>query len=440
MGSSQRSPRASAFQRFRALGIAFCLGAAGCGSALAGLAGRGEYPALATQLAARQQAGDLSAREARVLGHAVLRFELGASRKEAVSALASCAAGAEDELETVAAGDDDAAAEAAMLLLEVNAYSTGKAQEHREDTRDGFRALAARTSVSDGVARRKAFVDPSGRVRLAAFRAALEAADPDDHGPLREAALKEPLPLARTAALRALVRGGHEADKTVSLLRDLVQSAEKVEVPLAEDAYTALAQHPYYEAGGRALLERGFAREVSPPTVAGAIAALRLGREELRGPAEALLVRALEHGTDREQRFVYAAAPRPFTGALLAVAKMHAASTDRPLAVRALGALADSGTAAEQADALDRLAAYGKPLPVAPDDPVARAARGELARRNVVAVQAWLEADLRGSTSAKFAALSGLTSLDRGARAAPLLADADRAVRLATACALVRDR
>lgn len=442
MGSSQRLLLcAPGIQRFRALAIAVLLGGTGCGSALSGVAARGDYPALAPKLAARQAAGDLSDREARVLAHAVLRYEVGAARNEAVSALAGCAAGAEDELGTIAAGDDDDAADAAMLLLEVDAYSVGKAQEHLQDTRDGFRALAVRTLEGGGAAdaRRRAFVDPAGRVRLAAFRAAIEAADPEDHAALSEAVLKEPLPLARTTALRALVRGRHNPEVTVALLRDLVKRAQKTEIPLAEDAYTAFAQSPFYEAGGRELLERGFANEVAPPTIAGAIAALRLGRDPLRAPAMALLTRALRDGSEREQRFVYAAAPRPFVGELFAVAKVHAVSTDRPLAVLALGALADSGTAAERADALDRLTAYAKPLPEAPRDPVARAARGDLARRKVAAVQQWLEGDLRGDTAAKFAALSGLVSLDRSARAAPLLADSERSVRLATACALVRE-
>ncbi len=442
MGPMQRlPPYAPGIQRIRALAIAVFLGGTGCGSALSGLASRGDYPALAPKLGARQAAGDLGDREARVLAHAVLRYEVGAARKEAVSALASCAAGAEEELETIAAGDDDAAADAAMLLLELDAYVVGKAREHLQDTRDGFRAVAARTLESDGAGadRRKAFVDPAGRVRLAAFRAAIEAADPEDYLALSEAVLKEPLPLARTTALRALVRGRHTPEATVALLRDLVKRAQKAEIPLAEDAYTAFAQSPFYEAGGRELLERGFANEVTPPTIAGAIAVLRLGRDALQAPATALLTRALRDGSEREQRFVYAAAPRPFAGELFAAAKVHAVSTDRPLAVLALGVLADSGTTAERADALDRLIAYAKPLPEAPRDPVARAARGDLARRKVMAVQQWLEGDLHGDTAAKFAALSGLVSLDRSARAAPLLADGERSVRLATACALVRE-
>jgi hypothetical protein len=339
--------------------------------------------------------------------------------------------------------DDASGADAALLLFETDHFSAGTARKYVDDARDSFQALGTRTLVErDDARRRQRFVAPSARVRLAAFRAAAEAEAAADLPALAEAVLKEPSPQARTAALRAFMAGskrGEDAPRAVALLRELLGSGSAADVAFGEDAYAYLAQPPFLEAGGRELLESSFAK-VSPATLAGALALLRGGAAPptLRAKAEAHVLRGLNNGTEREQRFVYAAAPKPLAPALLRAAQKVAYCTDmgcsRTMAVAALEALMD--TPGEREHAQEFLTAYAKPADLT--DVASAAARAALARHHVANVQAWVELDLHGDRSAKVSAAYSLASLDRASRAAPLLADTDRVVRLATACAILK--
>ena len=187
---------------------------AGCGADPAvRAAARGDLPALHQQLDQRAADGKLDEGTVRdvaraVLEHDVARYE-GSEGARRVEALGGCASPLKGSLRRLSEGDDDAAASAAMLLLETDAVDVDAwADARRDDPNPRWRAVATRGSIGPGDAALRAARahDDDRRVRRAAIDAAGMAGCASDFPLLLEAARHDPETITRVDAVRMLAR------------------------------------------------------------------------------------------------------------------------------------------------------------------------------------------------------------------------------------------
>jgi HEAT repeat protein len=325
---------------------------------------------------------------------------------------------------------DEAGAAAALALLDAGELSQDDARQFATDPVAPWRAVGARALVrsEDRNQRLQALLDPDPRVRRQAVRAARDEKDPNDLGPLSEAARVDPEPIVRTEAVRALVDlEPLPAGELADVLRDLWPKADE---GLREDIAIAWASPRVWSDGGSEALLTLVASGQGPGVVEGAAAILRNGTMggEVVMEATAQMERAIAQGSRERRQQAIAGAPleRP---ELLAAVKKASEDGDLQVRVAALSRLAQ----AKQPGAVDGLVALA-----GTGSPVAQRARFALASLGDRRVQAWVEQDLQAEgAEARLGAATTLSAMGVAARAAPLLADADAAVRVKAACTIL---
>jgi hypothetical protein len=437
MWSMDACKRAAAHLEFApelALGLALLLVPACASSPAMHAADSGDRTALGSAVAEREKRGDLSNGEAASLARTVasrdLRAAKGADALALVEDVRSCARELSAPLEDRMATHDEAGAAAALELLDADELSQDDARAFATDPRPEWRAVGARALVrsEDRNLRLKALLDPDPRVRRQAVRAARDDQDPNDLGPLSEAARVDPEPIVRTEAVRAMVTleplpSGELADA----LRDLWPKADE---GLREDIAIAWASPRVWDQGGSEALLGVVASGHGPGVVEGAAAVLR--NENMGGEvvmeAIAQMERAIAQGSRERRQQAIAEAPleRP---ELLAAVKKTSEDGDLHVRVAAFARLAGG----KQAGAIDGLVELA-----GPGSSVAQRARFALASLGDRRVQAWVEQDLQAPDAAdRLGAATTLAMMGVAARAAPLLADADAAVRVKAACTIL---
>lgn len=422
------------------LAATIALAAMGCASAndAQKAALRQDFKALRAAIVAQHRAGDLDDDAAADIAEASAEGDLGLQKgwrgAQATLAWQACAADLEDVLEVRGDGDDDPAAAALWLLVAAGEEDADDFVDHDAPDEGGsawWRSLGARglTSDDDAAVRRLRIRDGEERVRLAAIKAADDALDPEDLDALLEAARLDPLPSARAGAVRAVGRiGGPHAALG---LKDVWFRAD---VRLRQTIASAWAAYPTYAQGGQRELLRVAEEESGEPAVAAAAALARSGGEHASFGRGAL-ARSIASGTQRERIFAIAVAPH--APEILKAVREASKDRDPGVAAAALARLSREGDDAERRAARDALLAQAKK-----DGGDGRAARGELARAGDLRAAPLAEkAIVSRLPGDRAAAARDLAALGRAHRASALLADSERDVRIAAACAiLARDR
>ena len=396
---------------------------------------RGDHAALHEAVAARESAGTLSNGEAASIAKEVARRELrtaaSGDASDRVRDVFPCAHELDDALADRMRVHDAAGADAALARIAGRGLTLEDARAFSTDADSGWRAVGARALVrrEDRKARLRALVDDAPRVRRQAARAARDAADPADLTALAEAARLDPEPIVRTEAVRAIavLAPGSEA---VNVLRYVWTVGD---VGLREDIALAWVSPSLWEAGGREALRVLVASGHGPGAIEAAAAVLRRGdaRGDVAGAATGQLGRSIASGSRATRLQALAQAPldRPD---LLGATRIAATDEDLEVRVGALSRLAVSN-GAHEASAIAALESLAQP-----GSPVAQRARFALAVAGDRRVQSWIEADLSAlAPEDRLGAATALATLGVSARAAPLLADADAAVRLRTACTII---
>ena len=336
-----------------------------------------------------------------------------------------------DSLEDRARRSDDAGGAAMLALLDGRPDRSGDEallRKHAASTNPLWRAVAARAAVGTklGDARRKFYVDPDERVRLAALRAALESPDRADAAALLEVARLDPNPLAQAIAARAT--GGMESADVVLALRDRYATADE---GLRQSIVDAWGRPPLAKAGGRRELiavaenQRGaYAIE------AGALLLQMGGDAEARAIGKRALLRAIGDGLSRDRVLAIGRAPIAESDVMQAL-RAAARDPDVPVKVAALKRLADVVETRTEAWAELRKLAEGG----------AREALFALARAGDPAAVERVSKELaKADPEARLAAMNVLIAARRFAIAADLLADANAGVRMRASCAVLSAR
>jgi hypothetical protein len=284
----------------------------------------------------------------------------------------------------------------------------------------------------DRALRLRALVDDDPFVRRQAARAAHDAGDAADLGALGEAARLDPEPIVRTEAVRAMAALPASASgQAADMLRDLWTAGDD---GLREDIALAWAAPAIWDAGGREALRVLVAGGRGPGAIEAAAAILhhRDASPESTQAAVGQLVRSIEIGPRVTRMQALAQAPLDRSDLLTAVEKA-ASDDDLEIRVGALSRIAGVASGPRQAAAVAALEALAQP-----GGDVAQRARFALASARDRRVQAWIEGDLRApAPEDRLGAATSLAMMGVPARAAPLLADADAAVRVRAACTIV---
>ncbi len=433
--------------RFRAFLFIFLVG---CGeSAAVSAARRGDSAAVARAIEPALRAGKLgdddAARIARAVAVNAIESSKGDDAQARVRDVRSCATALSSTLDERSKTHDAAGAEAAATLFDIGELSEGSARRWLVDTSDDWRAIGARGLVrdEDRAARSKALVDPSVKVRRASMRASAAARDTRDVPALLEAARVDPDLMARSEAVRAVSRIDPRGGDVAVRLHDLWSTSDDA---LREDIARAYMSPNIAASGGAEELRGLLAAGHGPGVVSGAaivIMGTRMGPNgepmwdaETRKSAVAILVRTIDEAPRRDRLLAIAMAPLSSDDVRAAIRRATVETNDLETREAALSRTLEIPT--ERAAAAKTLLAFASPT--SPEH-VARRARLALAAGGELSVQAWIEADLKSpEPEARLLAASALVSLHRGARAAPLLADADAHVRTSAACALLAGR
>jgi len=156
--------------------------ASGCASSSAVRAARtGDFASLKRQIDARSRQGKLTNGEAADIARAVAGREIASARSPAdasarVRDVRACARELDSELAARMDTHDEAGAEAALARLDMGKLDAGSVRKWVNERDDAWRAVGARGLVrtdDDRVARQRALVDPSPRVRRAVDTARL---------------------------------------------------------------------------------------------------------------------------------------------------------------------------------------------------------------------------------------------------------------------------
>jgi hypothetical protein len=342
----------------------------------------------------------------------------------------ACAHALSDSLEVLGRSDGDAGAAATLALLDGGADKDGddRVRRYGASTNPLWRAVAARAAVGEklGSFRRASYADPDERVRLAAFRAALETGDRADRGALLEAARLDPNPLGQALASRAV---GAIADGQVVLaLRDLYARADP---GLRQSIVDGWGGKEAAAAGGIRELIRVAENDGGAPSIEAARVLLRFRLEQdAAATGTRALVRAMGEGLARDRVLAIMDAPADDVQVRAGLA-MAARSSDASVRIAALSRLAESKV--ERARVQRELFGLAKggwkqalyALARTGDRWAARAVASDLSSP---------DRETRLAAARLFIGIGNLAS------AADLLADADPRVRMTTACALLNAR
>jgi hypothetical protein len=427
------------------------VGLLGCGASPAlRAAEEGNLPELKRAIADEVRRGDLDADEARGIARTVASAEaenaagpVGADR---IRELLPCAKEIQGALERRAEANDEVGAVAAFGLLEeglatpeelgpraLSAAGAAGSAKVGDTAAAAWRAVRARslTAPGQGQERRRWMLDGDEGVRVAALRAAVDAAEASDTEALIEAARLDPNQLARTLAIRAL--GAIGGERVVLALKDIWAFVDE---PRRQVITTAWAAPRAIEAGGRRELLVVAETQKGTLGIAAAIALVRVGGA---GSASALgvLARAIEAGTTRDRIFAINVSPLTAQPIREAVVKAQADS-DEAVAIAAISRRVEA-SGAGSAKPPERAALVAKLLKMASgDSALAARARGSLARARVREVIPLLERDLASrSVSAREAAGLSLAGMGELPRAVVLVADPEPRVRTSVACSIL---
>jgi len=331
-------------------------------------------------------------------------------------------------LEERARASDDAGAAAALALIDGHSgWDDGDALLRRYGTSPSapWRAVAARGAVGKdlGPARRKLYVDPDERVRLAALRAALEAVDPADQGPLLEEARLDPNPVAQAIATRAL--GAFASTEVVLRLRDLYARADD---GLRQSIVDAWGQTPSASAGGLGEVIRVAENERGAPAIEAGWVLLRFKAERNAAAiGTRTLIRAIMEGISRDRVLAIMDAPTDDPSVLDALRKA-AILGDPAVKSAALSRLVDvPGSRAQAIVDLRELAKDGSPAAVLALAHADDAGAIETLRKSLAS----------SDPKTRLSAMRALVSVGKPASAAELLADGDPHVRMSVSCAIL---
>lgn len=452
---SSRLQRVGRVARVARAAIA-AVGLLGCGASPAlRAAEEGNLPELKRAIEGEARRGELDADEARGIARTIAAAEaenaagpVGADR---IRELLPCAKEIAGSLEKRAEVNDEVGAVAALGLLEeglvspeeigpralaaANARAPGGAGD--PGTAAAWRAVRARSlkEPGDGQERRRSMLDGDEGVRVAAIRAAVDAADPSDTDALIEAARVDPNPLARTLAVRAL--GAVGGERVVLALKDIWALADE---PRRQVITTSWAAPRAIEAGGRRELLLVAETQKGTLSIAAAIALVRVGGA---GSASAIgvLARAIEAGPARDRIYAINVSPLHAQPIREAVLKAQA-DADEAVALAAIARRLETlGEGGAKPGTPERTAIVAKLLKIAASDsPLAARARGSLARARVREVIPLLERHVTSkSVDAREAAGLSLARMGEGElpRAVVLVADPEPRVRTSVACAIL---
>jgi hypothetical protein len=388
-----------------------------------------DLASLRQRIGAEQRAGAVDRGRAKEIARAVASREVysgvGAGAAARIRGLRACTTPIASALEARAERQDEAAAEATLVLLAAGRLSPNTLAERYADADSGaWRAVAARASIAPErfLRRRGYYADPDQRVRRGALEAALQAPAALDEPALLEAARLDPDAVCRSLATRAV--GGIGGEHAVRALMDLWGRADD------DDRLTiieALSAKRSLATGGRAELARiaESGRGIAAVAAAGAI--LRVDPSSAQ--VTHLLARTIAEGSSDEQVLAIRTArlDGPIQKALEAATK----DTDPEVRSAALERLLE--VPSERAKALVALRAEAK-AEKAPNG----SARAALARAGDASVGPELVKGLaaRGWQERQSAGMS-LLSLGDYAHASTLLADDDANVRVAIACRIL---
>jgi hypothetical protein len=349
----------------------------------------------------------------------------GAGAVARIRGLRACTAPIASALEARAERQDEAAAEATLVLLAAGRLSPNALAERYADADSGaWRAVAARASIAPERfhRRRGYYADPDQRVRRGALEAALQAPAALDEPALLEAARLDPDAVCRSLATRGV--GGIGGEHAVRALMDLWDRADD------DDRLTiieALSAKRSLAAGGRAELVRIAESGHGIAAVAAAGALLRVDPSSAN--VTHLFARTIAEGSSDEQ--VLAIRTAPLEGPVQKALEAATKDTDPDVRSAALERLLEVPSA--RAKALIALRTEAKA-----EKPPNGSARAALARAGDASVGPELVKGLaaRGWQERQSAGLS-LLSLGDFAHAATLLADDDANVRVAIACRIL---
>lgn len=336
-----------------------------------------------------------------------------------------CAKSLKPVLTDLAERQDEAGAAAAMTLWELG-LERRDLSRHADHPISGWRAIAARGLSRDaGVERRSLLVDPDQDVRLAALRASIDAHDADDVPILLDAARRDPLPLGRTLAVRAL---GNIADDSIpASLAELWQTAD---APLRQAIAEAWGSASHAHREGSIVAERILSSGGGGPAIAGAAALIR--SRVTPAWATALLRSSVAQGSTAERTFALAMIDLGDPDNLAAVLKA-AADSDAAISSVALIRLLDADSEKLRLDARDRLLARAH-------KPKAQRVRAALAASRVDAVLPHvMKAAADYEPAVREAAAADLLALGKMLSASVLLADRDAHVRTSVACRILSE-
>lgn len=410
------------------------MGSLGCASSNAlSAAESGDRAALARAIREDLAAGELDAHDARRIAYVVAAREVSSAQGKRGASLvpvfSGCARPLEDPLWDRARQTDDIAARLAMMLLEADLADEADYVSYASDPRPQWRAVGARSLVlpeEHGPRRRELFLDGDERVRLGALRAAAEAPDAGDVAVLFDALRRDPYPMARTVAARAL--GSIGGEDVVLMLRDAWTLAGPAE---REAIASAWASRESLEVGGRGALLWAVDTQSGSPGVAAAVELARAGGAG-RGNALALLARSIREGSTHDRVFAVSAAPPDVT---ITEALIAAKGDDDPLVkVAVLGRIATTLPPKHARPAVQALVEVAKE-----GSPQARqAAKSALTTAKAPAVVPMLIDDIDdGSDAVRRAAGRGLVRMGQPERAVILAADPDASVRSSISCAIL---
>jgi hypothetical protein len=404
--------------------------AAGCASSGAvNAALESDLGALRRSIRDEQRTGVLDQSRAKKIARAVAEREVyagsGPGAVARIRSLRACSSPVLPALEARADRQDEAAAEAALVLLAAHELSPETLAGRYEDADSGaWRAVAARASVAPErfARRRRYYVDPDQRVRRAALEAAVEAPASLDEAALLGAARLDPDAMCRSLATRAVgAAGGEHAVRALVDLWDRADEADRLNV------VEAFGERRAFEAGGRSELLRIADSEHGVPAVAARGELARLDTTSAAAMTN-LLARDITDGSADEQELAIEMAP--LSGPVVPALERATRDAEPIVRVAALERLLD--VPEQRATALAALRREAK-------TDATGAARAALARAHDASVRPALVKELAapGWQARKDAGIS-LISLGDYTHAATLLADDDANVRVAIACSMLQ--
>jgi len=434
--ATRRSKRIGNRLTLLAGGLVALLVLAGCASSGAlSAAESGDLAALREAIIEERKAGSLDDDDVADIAYAVAENDIKKSRgslgKKTLRAYRTCARDVQSAYEDRAQAGGALAAEATLILLEHGLSSRDDFVTYADHADAGWRAVGARALVGaeHGERRRQLMLDLDQWVRLAAMRAAADDADQADRDLLLDSARRDPLPLARTLATRAVGAVGGES--VVLVLKDIWARAEDSD---REAIAAAWGHRACLDTGGRHQLLWAAQNESGSPAIA---AAVELARDGGAGSAVArgVLARSVREGPARDRIFAVGASPA--SPEVLEALQDSKADDDEAVRVAVLSRLAGTRPGKERKAALAAL----RKIERDEDSRSAGRARAALASQGDASVIPALEKDLASDDAqTRRRAARGLIALGRLTSAVDLVADDESSVRSSVACHILGAR